>query len=62
LQISIDPQFNYDSQLQDLRNDVKKIKQVGIICLRVQGLRMLPDQRLAAAGAAAQLPLDTPSQ
>ena len=28
LQINIEPQFNYDSQLQGLRDDVKKIKQV----------------------------------
>lgn len=28
LQINIGPQFNYDSQLQGLRDDVKKIKQL----------------------------------
>lgn len=28
LQINIEPQFNYDSQLQGLRDDVKKIKQL----------------------------------
>jgi hypothetical protein len=34
LQINIDPGFNYDSQLQSLRNDVKKIKQARLGAVR----------------------------